>query len=176
MIIKKFNRFVNELTIEASAFDYDEPQYREMRDNITSFELACKKVIFDKLRIPVESQKNVDISDKSELNSEYGLSVPLGPYGKGHHSDGTFKILFDKSFKWPKYNGIGDYDKILDDFKKTVNIGEIDVYQLNGDMWDKWSNGKVLSGKSIKADREWRDRGNQPGPDSWSQMQGGGGW
>lgn len=34
----------------------------------------------------------------------------------------------------------------------------------------------MVSGKSIKADREWRDRGNQPGPDSWSQMQGGGGW
>ncbi len=23
-----------------------------------------------------------------------------------------------------------------------------------------------------ESDREWRDRGNQPGPDSWNQMQG----
>ncbi len=163
MIIKKFNKFVNE-AMAGSA--YDEWGGQERRDNERSFELACKKVIFDKLGIPIENQKNVDSISRSELNSEYGVKVPLGIGGKGFQPDGTFGIVHDTFPDLPEFSGHGDYTSIVNDFKNKVNVGGVEVYQLNGDVWEKWSNGKVIPSKSVKADREWRGRGF-PVRDSW---------
>jgi hypothetical protein len=163
MIIKKFNKFVNEAQGGSA---YDEFGGQESRDNEYSFELACKRVIFDKLRIPSENQKNVDMISKSELNSEFGVKVPLGMGGKGFQPDGIFGIVHDTFPDLPEFRGPGDYDTIVNDFKNKVNVSGVEVYQLNGDVWEKWSNGKVIPGKSVKADKEWRDRG-RPVRDSW---------
>jgi hypothetical protein len=160
-MIKKFNQFIN----EAMATAYDEFGGGERRDNEYGFELACKKVIFDKLRIPIENQKNVDSIERSKLKSEHGVQVPVGIGGKGFQPDGTFGIVNDTLPDFPDFSGHGDYNSIVDDFKKKVNVSGIEVYQLNGDVWEKWSNGKVVPGKSVKADREWRDRGRPK--DSW---------